>query len=43
MTSCDFQANGCKTHPEYHPEWGKSDPKRQICYVLTYKWILAVK
>jgi hypothetical protein len=25
------------------PEWGNSDPERQIWYVLSYKWILTIK
>jgi hypothetical protein len=25
------------------PEWGNPDSERQMCYALTYKWILAVK
>lgn len=28
---------------ENHPEAGNPDPERQTCYVLTYKWTLAVK
>jgi len=26
-----------------HPEGGNPDPERQTGYVLTYKWILAIK
>ena len=27
---------------KHHPEWGNSDPKRWIKYVLTHKWIVAL-
>jgi hypothetical protein len=28
---------------QYHHEWGNTDPKWHAWYVLTYKWILAIK
>ena len=33
----------CKWMELNHPEWGNPEPERLACYVLTLKWILAVK
>lgn len=41
ITSWDLQANGL-TRKKNHPEWGNLDSEREIQYVITYKWILAV-
>ena len=32
------QMKGSRKH-----QWGKSDPQRQISYVLTHKWLLDIK
>ena len=35
-------AGKCMELEKYHPEWGISDPERQMCYLFTYMWILAL-
>ena len=28
---------------KYHPQWGNPNPDKHTCYVVTYKWKLALK
>lgn len=32
-----------ETRKNYHPECDNPDPKRQVCYALSDKWLLTIK
>jgi hypothetical protein len=48
LLSCQIQGH-CEIfrkmdeNREDYPKWGNLNTERQKCYVLTYKWILAMK